>query len=261
MKFAISGILALGVLSATAAGAQTLTIGSSADYPPWESVDANNEIVGFDRDFGDELCKRMNVTCTWANQAYDGLLPSLQVGKFDALISGISINAERAAMVDFSIPYADAPNAFAGPVGGDLGPDADKDAMIAALSGLTIGVQSGTTHEQVLSAHFPDVDARIYERPEQIVDDINAGRLDAGLMEMSAWEPFMADGEDNGLTYFGPQLSSADYEEFGNGQGVAIKKDSPLKAEMDAAIASMLADGTLSELSQKWFGYDISFRE
>lgn len=257
MKFVTSSLLALTFGLATAASAADLRIGSSADYPPWESVDANNEIVGFDRDMGDELCKRINANCVWTNQAYDGLLPSLQVGKFDAIISGMSINEERAKMVDFTIAYADAPNSFAGPAASELSAATSKEELIAALSGKVIGVQSGTTHEQVLQAHFPDVDVRSYERPDQIADDLRAERLDAGLMEVSAWQPFL-EGSESGLKTFGPQLTSADYAEFGFGQGIALAKDSALKADMDKAIAEMLADGTIEKLSVKWFGYDLS---
>ena len=257
MKSALCSLLALGL--ATAVSAEDLTIGTSADYPPWESVNEAGEIQGFDRDFGDELCKRITANCTWVNQAYDGLLPSLQVGKFDAVISGISINAERAKMVDFSAAYADAPNAFAGLSTSALGPDTSKEALIAGLSGLTVGVQTGTTFEQVLRAHFPDVEVRGYDRPEQVVDDIRAGRLDAGLMERSAWEPFLTEKD---LEFFGPQFSSADYAEFGQGQGVALKQGTAdLQSRVNEAIAAMLADGTLTAISTKWFGYDLSARK
>jgi len=103
MKFAV--MVSIGFLACSGAMAEDLRIGTSADYPPWESVDENNEIVGFDRDFGDEMCKRMEATCVWNNQTFDGLLPGLNVGKFDAVISGISINEERSKMVDFSAAY------------------------------------------------------------------------------------------------------------------------------------------------------------
>src|SRR6478735_198436 len=104
-------VLSLSLLAGTAF-ADELRIGTSADYPPWESVDASGNIIGFDKDVGDEICKRIAATCNWQNQAYDGLLPGLQVGKFDLVISGVSINDERSQKVDFSAAYADAPNAI-----------------------------------------------------------------------------------------------------------------------------------------------------
>lgn len=254
-------LLMLALAGATSAAAEDLRIGTSADYPPWESVDAANEIIGFDRDFGDELCKRIGAECSWVNQAYDGLLPGLQVGKFDAVISGISINEERAKMVDFTVAYADAPSAFAGPAASELTPELTKDQLVAGLSGKTIGVQTGTTFEQVLRAHLPDVTVRTYDRPEQIVDDISAERIDAGLMELAAWQPFVSGESKDELKFFGAPLTGADYPEFGEGQGVALKKgNAELQKRMDEAITAMLSDGTLEAISTKWFGYDLSVK-
>ncbi|MEB8386793.1 transporter substrate-binding domain-containing protein [Rhodobacteraceae bacterium KMM 6894] len=257
MKFAV--MVSIGLLTCSGAMAEDLRIGTSADYPPWESVDANNEIVGFDRDFGDEMCKRMEATCVWNNQTFDGLLPGLNVGKFDAVISGISINEERAKMVDFSAAYADAPNSIAAVAGSEFGSPKDAAAVVEAMSGKTFGVQVGSTHEQVVRAHFADSEVRVYDRPDQVVNDLMAGRIDAALMERSAWESFIEGDYKDKLSYVGPQLTSADFPEFGQGQAVALKKDSAeLQSRMNDAITSMLADGTMTALSEKWFGYDIS---
>lgn len=245
-------------LIASVASAEDLRVGTSADYPPWESVDANGEIIGFDRDVGDEICKRIEANCAWQNQAYDGLLPGLQVGKFNLVISGISINEERAQKVDFSAAYADAPNSIAVAAGSAVAEAASAKDLQEKLSSAAIGVQTGTTHEQVVRAHFPNADVRVYDRPDQIADDIVAGRIEAGLMERSAWEPLVKDRGDK-LVYAGPLLTGADFPEFGKGQGVAIAKgNAELTAKIDKAVTGMLADGTIKMMSEKWFGYDIS---
>ncbi|RRD21727.1 transporter substrate-binding domain-containing protein [Brucella pituitosa] len=246
-------------LSVTVAGAQQLHIGTSADYPPWESVDANGQIVGFDKDVGDEICRRIGATCVWQNQAYDGLLPGLQVGKFDLVMSGISINAERAQRVDFSSAYADAPNSIVVTSGNEAASSKDASGLIEKLGTSAIGVQTGTTHEQVIRAHFPNADVRVYDRPDQIADDLLAGRIDAGLMERSAWEPLVKERGEGKLVYAGPLLTGADFPEFGQGQGVALKKgNAELQTKVNEAIAGMLQDGTIAKLSQDRFGYDLS---
>lgn len=257
----VHALIAAAALLGVPAQAENLRIGTSADYPPWESVDQENQIVGFDRDFGDALCERIKAECEWINQAYDGLLPGLQIGKFDFVISGISITAERAKMVDFSAAYADAPNAFFALSSNEGLASTDKDGLAPALSGKVIGVQIGTTHSAVVAAHFGDSTVRNYDRPEQIVDDVIAGRLDAGLMERSALEPFLT-GENGGkLAQIGSLLTSADFAEFGQGQAVAARQGrDELNQRVNAAINDMLADGTLTELSVKWFGYDLSFK-
>jgi octopine/nopaline transport system substrate-binding protein len=251
---------ALGLaLLATAASAEDLRIGTSADYPPWESVDASGEIVGFDKDIGDEICKRVSATCAWQNQAYDGLLPGLQVGKFDLVISGVSINDERSQKVDFSAAYADAPNSIVVAAGSKTADAKTASELQSALAEAAIGVQTGTTHEQVIRANFPDADIRVYDRPDQIADDLIAGRIDAGLMERSAWDPLIKDRGSDKLIYAGPLLTSADFSEFGKGQGVAMGKGkTELKGKIDGAVQAMLQDGTIKTISEKWFAYDVS---
>ncbi|SDA61532.1 transporter substrate-binding domain-containing protein [Sinorhizobium sp. NFACC03] len=252
--------IALGLsLLATAASAEDLRIGTSADYPPWESVDGSGNIVGFDKDVGDEICKRIATACAWQNQAYDGLLPGLQVGKFDLVISGISINDERSQKVDFSAAYADAPNSIAVGAGNRAADAKSSSDLKNSLAKAAIGVQTGTTHEQVLRANFPDADIRVYDRPDQVADDLIAGRIDAGLMERSAWEPLVKDRGSDKLIYAGPLLTSADFPEFGKGQGVAMGKGrTELKEKIDGAVQAMLQDGTIKTISEKWFGYDVS---
>lgn len=255
----IIALASIAMLVAVGARAEALKIGTSADFAPWESVDPSGQIVGFDKDVGGEICKRIGADCTWTNQAFDGLLPGLQVGKFDLIISGISINAERQKKVDFSAAYADAPNNVAVPADSAIASAKSRADLEKALQGKAIGVQTGSTHEQVVKAHFEGADVRLYDRPEQIADDIAAGRIDAGLMERSAWEGLMNSRDDKSLAIAGPLLTSADYTEFGQGQGVALRKGIPdLKARIDQVVEAMLADGTVATLSQKWFKYDVS---
>lgn len=255
-------VVALGLALLTgAASAADLRIGSSADYPPWESVDQTGAIVGFDRDVGDAVCQKIEAKCEWTNQSFDGLLPALAIGKFDLIMSGMSINEERAQQVDFSVAYADAPNAVVVPAGSKIAAAKTAADLAAALKGAVVGVQTGTTHEQVVRAHFEGADVRTYDRPDQIADDLVAGRLDAGLMERSAWDPLVQERGADKLVYAGPLLSGADFAEFGQGQGIAIPKGhADLKKKIDDAITSMLKGGDIKALSQKWFGYDVSAR-
>lgn len=256
-------LMIASVFAAFVAGtsqAEPLRIGTSADFPPWGFTDSTGSIVGFDREVGDEVCKRIGAECTWTNQAFDGLLPSLQVGKFDLVISGLSITEERGKQVDFTKAYADAPYHVAGAKGSSLASAKTRQELEKGLEGKTIGVQTGSTHEQVARSHFKDADVRLYERSEQIADDLASGRLDAGLLEQAVWEDLMKTREGQ-LELVGPMLTSADYSEFGHGQALALKKDGgDLKARIDKAISDMLSDGTVTKLSKKFFGYDLSFK-
>lgn len=247
----------LFVLSAPVS-AETLTIGTSADFPPWEYVDSTGHIIGFDRDIGDEICERIGAECTWINQNYDGLLPALAIGKFDLVIAGISINEEREKQVDFSMAYADAPVNFVVPSNIKLDPITNKTELLEFLSEKSIGVQAGTTHELVVVKHIPTANIRVYDRPEQILADINAGRIDVGFTERSVWDDLLANSPDS-IQFVGPLLTGADFTELGRGQGIVLSKGrDKLKSRIDKAIAQMLTDGTLTRYSNDSFGYDLS---
>lgn len=102
-KLLLATLLSGMAFSATAA--ETLRFAASATYPPFESMDANNEIVGFDMDLAKALCKQMEANCTFTNQAFDSLIPALKFKRYDAVISGMDITPERSKQVAFTQPY------------------------------------------------------------------------------------------------------------------------------------------------------------
>ncbi len=102
-KLVLAALLASFTFGASAA--EKINFGISATYPPFESIGANNEIVGFDIDLAKALCKQMQAECTFTNHAFDSLIPSLKFRKYDAVISGMDITPERSKQVSFTTPY------------------------------------------------------------------------------------------------------------------------------------------------------------
>ena len=134
MKKVLLAVLLAGVtLSATAA--QTIRFATEASYPPFESIDANNKIVGFDVDLANALCKEIDATCTFSNQAFDSLIPSLKFRRIDAVMAGMDITPEREKQVLFSTPYYDNSALFIGQKG--------KFTSVDQLKGKKVGVQNG----------------------------------------------------------------------------------------------------------------------
>jgi len=246
------------MVAASPASAEQIRVATSADYPPWESVNSAGEMEGFDIDVGNAVCAKIEVECVWTNQAYDGLLPALEAGQYDVIISAISITDERKERIAFSAPYAQAPASF-GAVGDMFGEITDEEGLKAALSGKVVGVQGSSIFEGLVENHFPDAEIKTYERADQIVADLGIGRLDAALMETTSWESMSEANTDANLQTFGPQLAFSEYPELGDGIGFGFQKsNTELKARMDEAIAELLADGTIAEFSQKWFGFDAT---
>ncbi|WP_122072448.1 transporter substrate-binding domain-containing protein [Pseudophaeobacter sp. EL27] len=251
-------LVAAAVVAAIPASADTLRVATSADYPPWESVNSAGEMIGFDIEVGQAICAKIKAECIWTNQAYDGLLPALEAGQYDMIISAVSITDERKERIGFSSAYAQAPASF-GASGNGFGDIADRPGLQAALAGKAVGVQGSSIFEGLVGNHFPDAIIKTYERADQIVADLAIGRLDAALMETTSWASMSEANAGANLSTFGPQLDFSEYSELGEGIGLGFSKDdADLKNRVDEAIAELLADGTIAGISQTWFGFDAT---
>lgn len=153
-----------GGLSLSAGAAETIRFATEASYPPFESVDASNQIVGFDIDLANALCKQIQATCTFSNQAFDSLIPGLKFRRYDAVIAGMDITPERQQQVSFTQPYYENSALFIA--------QKDKLADIAALKGKRVGVQNGTTHQKYLLDKHKDITVVPYDSYQNAVLDL-----------------------------------------------------------------------------------------
>ena len=129
-------------LSLGAAQAQeTLKIGTEGAYPPFNNLTADGKLEGFDIDIANALCDEMKVKCEFVTQDWDGIIPALQAGKFDAIIASMSITDERKQKVDFSEKYYNTPSALAAPKDTAL-----KGVTKEDLAGQSIGAATSTTN-------------------------------------------------------------------------------------------------------------------
>ena len=122
MKLKVVSLLACLAASTGSAFAAEgeLSIGTEGAYPPWSMSDANGNVTGFDADVGALLCTKLEVKCHFVVQAFDGLIPALKAKRFDVIISGMSITADRKKEINFSVGYAELANMFVAPKGSDL---------------------------------------------------------------------------------------------------------------------------------------------
>jgi len=265
MPIRLSALVAVLFALVAPATAQPLRIATEGAYPPWNTTSPDGKLIGFEVDLAQDLCRRMQVECDIIAQDWDGILPGLQQGRYDAVMAGVSITEERAKTVDFSTAYAADPAVFAVAPGSPLiatfptlarvdldAPDAaTRDAIAtvaAALRGRTVAVQTSTNHARMMVAVFPDVTVRTYDKADYGALDLAAGRVDALLGARSAIGTAVAVGPS---WIRGP---------LGNGVGVAVRKGDTLSGRISAAIAQAAADGTTAALSQRWFGHDVSVR-
>ena len=101
-KFVLAAVLAV---AAGAASAEVVRMGTEGAYPPYNYIDDNGEVAGFERELGDELCARAELECEWVVNDWDSIIPNLVSGNYDTIIAGMSITDERDAVIDFTQPY------------------------------------------------------------------------------------------------------------------------------------------------------------
>ncbi|NEJ03486.1 transporter substrate-binding domain-containing protein [Rhizobium ruizarguesonis] len=252
---------------------KTLTIASEGASPPWNAINSEGALAGFDIDVGRDLCQRINVECTFVPQDWDGIIPALTVGKYDAIMSGMAITEKRKKSIAFTQPYAGGFNQLV--VRKDLNLphtdpsaklnlttiDAEKQAVLdqlrAALTGKTLGVLRSSNSEAVLNELFGKVATiRSYDSQDNMHLDLAAERIDGGLADYFTWKAFL-DSQDGGIAMlYGPQLSGG---LWGPGVGVGLRQDDrELIAAFDSAIDAATEDGTLKRLSKQWFEIDVS---
>jgi len=264
------------VLSSTAssmAGPRAIAIGSEDASPPWNLIGDDGKLTGFDIDVGKDLCRRANLECRFVAQDWDGIIPALTVGKFDAIMSGMAITEKRKKSIAFSQPYAGGFNQIVLRKQFQLPPldsnakldlteiDATKqktlDTLKQALSGRTLGVLRSSNSEVVLKELVGSAATiRSYDSQDNLQLDLAAGRLDGGLADYFTWKTFLDGPDGKDAAFYGPELSGGSW---GPGVGVGLRQsDADLAATFNKAISEAEADGTLRRLSLQWFGLDVS---
>ncbi|WP_409160069.1 arginine ABC transporter substrate-binding protein [Pectobacterium sp. B2J-2] len=239
-KLVLATLLAGITFNATAA--DTIRFASSATYPPFESLDANNEIVGFDMDLAKELCKHMQATCTFTNQAFDSLIPALKFRRYDAVISGMDITPERGKQVAFTQPYY----ANSAVVIAQKG----KFSDFAAMKGKRIGMENGTTHQKYMHDKHPEVQTVSYDSYQNAVLDLKNGRIDGVFGDTAVVNEWIKTNPE--LATVGEHVTDAEY--FGTGLGIAVRPDDKaLLEKLNKALDAIKADGTYNAINDKWF--------
>jgi octopine/nopaline transport system substrate-binding protein len=263
-------------LSGASAQQRTVKIATEGAYAPWNMTAAGGKLEGFEIDLANELCTRMKATCEIVAQDWDGIIPSLQAKKYDAIMAGMSVTDERLKVINFSNPYANDPNGLLVPKNSDLAKmqgtgqrfslntqeaDAVKaiEAMKPLLKGKTIGVQGATTHANFAEKYFKGtVELREYKSTEAHDLDLSAGRIDGVLADSATLRGTLEKPEFKDFVLVGPGFTGG---VLGRGVGVGLRKDdAELKKAFDDAITAAIADGTVKKISEKWFKSDLTPR-
>ncbi len=221
-----------------------ISIAMSGAYPPFNFVNEENQVVGFDPAIGTEIAKRMGVDVKIVTTAWDGIIGGLLANKYDAIVGSMSITPERAEVVDFVGPYYRMSR-------GVFVKDGSSIASLDDLKTATIGVTLGETHEQW--ARDQGYAIRTYKGLPELLLELEAGRIDA-IVTDDIPVLLAIRKDDRSIT----QLDTSALGGVADQAGIAIRKGNPeLQAAMQAALDAMMEDGTYLAIANEWVGGDI----
>jgi len=224
-----------------------IKVGTSADYPPYESVDSAGAYVGFDIELMAAIAEGMGVQLEWVDMPFDSLIAAVQENKIDLSISCFNYSEERDQQVDFSEAYYTSEDAFV--VGKDFTGTIAKPEDVVAYK---VGVQSGTVQDDWLTTNLVDTgllkaeNLSRYERVDQAALDLQAGRVDVLMADYVPANALVKQFEG-----FNIVLKSV--LSTGPLNIVLPEGDAVLKAEIDKQIAALQASGKITELAEKYF--------
>jgi len=236
------------VFAASAAQAETLKIATEGAYPPFNYVDSNNQLHGFDVDIANALCKQMQVECQIVAQDWEGIIPALLAKKYDAVVASMIATDERKKKIAFSNHYYRTPLSVA------VAKDSDITDAQTNFKGRTVGAQASSTQAIYAEDHYgpAGADVKFYPTLDEANSDLAAGRVDGVIADkfpLLAWAENAGKdcckiiGDVNGTT--------AD-------ASIAVRKeDNALRERLNKALDAIVADGTYKQISSRYFAFDI----
>ncbi|MGB3555155.1 MAG: transporter substrate-binding domain-containing protein [Jannaschia sp.] len=230
-------------MAATGAFAQdTVRMGTEGQYPPYNFLNDAGDVDGFEREVGDEICARAELTCEWVTNEWDSIIPNLTSGNYDTIMAGMSITPERGEVISFTQNYF--PPAASAYVA--MSDDAD-------LEGGVIAAQTAT----IQAGYIAESGATLLEFAtyDETVAAVRSGEADAVFADKDALAPTVEESGEE-LLFVGEDVP------LGGGIGIGLRQsDTELRETLDAAITSMKEDGSLNEMIVKWFGEDSKIFE
>jgi len=221
-------------------GGKTITVALENAYPPFNSIDqATGKGVGWDYDTVTEICRRINCVPEFKEASWDGIFPAMQAGEFDMLADGVTVTAERAKIVDFSIPYANVKQYLM-----VRAAETRTAEQMKADANAKIGTQIGTTNEIAAKSYFTGKAIQAFEDFGAAVLALKASDIDGVVIDNLAAVGFM--NENVGAFKLVGQVSEPQDLAF------VFPQKSTLLPAVNAALEAMKADGTLAQINAKW---------
>lgn len=237
MKTLLLATAAVAFAAGAAIAQDVVRMGTEGAYPPYNFINDKGEVDGFERELGDELCKRAELTCEWVTNDWDSIIPNLTSGNYDTIIAGMSITDERDGVIDFTQDY--------------YPPTASRYMALTDDVDLAGGVIAAQTNT-IQAGYVAETGATLLEfaTPDETIAAVKSGEADAVFADADFLLP-IAEQNSEGLKLVGDPVP------LGGGVGMGLREtDNALRDKFNAAITAMKEDGSLNTLLKKWFGDD-----
>jgi amino acid ABC transporter substrate-binding protein, PAAT family (TC 3.A.1.3.-) len=223
-----------------------LVLGLDASFPPMGFTDENGEIVGFDIDVAQEVCDRLGIMLVKMPINWDEKEAKLNQGEIDCIWNGMSVTSAREEAMRLSDPYMKNEMIFVVPGGSRI-------RSMNDLEGKTVGVQAGSTAQELLEASkfSAEITVMTWKDNVTLLDELANGGIDAGFLD-SVVAYYYISTNDGKYFILPGNLGEEEY-------AVGFRKDDQtLRDEVQKIIFEMKADGKLGEIAKRWFGSDIT---
>jgi polar amino acid transport system substrate-binding protein len=231
-------------------GLQRLRFLTTVDFPPFNFLDSDGQLTGFNVDLARAICAELDILdkCQIQGLPFGELGAALDKGEGEAVIAGLAITQESREEFAFSRPYLRFPARFVMPK-----PTALSEPIYNKITGLRIGVMAGSAHERMLRAYFPDAKPVTFTRQDWLYESLRDRKIDGAFGDGMRFSFWLAGTDSKGCCRFagGPYLAP---EYLGEGMAIAVAKDDfPLAEAFDYALREITVKGKFAELYLRYF--------
>lgn len=233
--------------NATTPTSDVLRIGTEGAYAPFNYTNADGTLGGFDVDMANAICEDMQVTCEITAQDWDGIIPGLKAGKYDAIVAAMSITPERAQQVAFTDPYFSNSLVFLAKKDSRFDPKSSSD-----IDAHSIAAQRSTVSSQWLEGAYPTANMKLYDTLSNAFLDLGSGRVDAMISDKLPALEWLS--SESGVDY----VVKGDEIDINDHFAIAVRPGDELQAKINQSLANLKANGTYEKINQKYFALPTS---
>ena len=224
-----------------------LRIATEGAYAPFNYTNADGTLGGFDIEIANAICADMQVTCEIMAQDWDGIIPGLKAGKYDAIVAAMSVTPERAQQVAFTDPYFSNALVFLAKKDSSFDPSNSSD-----IDSHSIAAQRSTISSQWLEKAYPKADIKLYDTLSNAFLDLGSGRVDAMISDKLPAIEWLSSPSGSNYVLKGDEI------DINDNFAIAVRPGDVLQAKINTSLSNIKANGTYDKIKQKYFAVPAS---